>query len=205
MTPCLTPNNRIDGVLANAVLGCNSALSNLTACHSASNVQHVSLPQHGTSGALTTHLPLGMEARPVAVTAGRSPFGFGVTVVVGSCAEPQVSRVDARRVVTIRAIVQHLQTVRDRAISKFPCEAMRGVNLRPTLVPNAVMPVSVGINTSAPKPAIARLVNAGPVIFKLFRGILGVHGNLQSCDANPRPLQRRGDFSLPQLYQIGVR
>lgn len=192
MTPVLTLHNQGDSGTANAI-AFGKRFVFCAVCRSFTNCQHVSLAQFYPAVGFTF-----CAAFQGCSSGTRSPLRAPISHVIGVSSQPQMGRVDAPRIVTAMQDVQSSRDVPiDLPISETMCA--RGVTTG-----DAELPIATTIKTAKPQPAVTGLINFAPKSnFGRGSGINAGHAEPPIQGANPRPLQRRGDFSLPQLYQIG--
>lgn len=164
MTPCYSIRDLIDHPLADVeFLG-----EILSPCALGQSVPN--LPDHflcefrGIDG-FAARMTLRIEAEGMIVTpppslegdriaARLSPFGNLVCDVVQVCAEEEVIRADAWRVITM---MEYPEAGGDRSVCKFPSKAMSGPLL--TAITDSSVPIGL---TASPKPAPLRLIDARP-------------------------------------------
>lgn len=102
--------------------------------------------------------PLRLRLRAVTRSRSTSPLAEAVPDVVSLCPQEQVIRPDAGGIVSVGAVVEDTQSVRDQALVDQPGEAM-GV-LVPAL--GVQLPVAGGRPRACPEPAAVRLLDLLP-------------------------------------------
>lgn len=107
-----------------------------------------------------SHL-IGSEARGVhgltfnAISVIHSALRYHVARIVRHCPKPQMIWIDASRIISVWAVMQNVQPIRDGAVGQFPRDSVGEIGAgRP--IQNAV---TIGICASAPQPALIRLTH----------------------------------------------
>ena len=134
--PGFAINNLADGAMRHAIDSREWKLRPMAASIKATNEPNICLAQFGSS--------VSGPARP-SVTA----LIYGIPLVISMCAEPQMSRVDTRRIV---AAMQDKYAVRDHIMGDDPGDTMR----QEAFMPNVEQAIALGIAARLPLPTVTR-------------------------------------------------
>ena len=148
-------------------------------------------------------LRIRMGASCVATSLRRAPLAMSIGNVCGVCAEKQMRRIHTGGIV---AVMKYVQGIRDKAVGKFPSDAMS----RQRAFSNANHPVAIWSNESLPEPTrtkframrwnLSVLVDLEPESLRILRGILVVHRDLLNrSGAMPRSVSALPGFSYASI------
>ena len=154
-------------------------LTAYSSCGLGADLLHNLRSQFGTPMPFTARPGFWAQARGVLIAKLSASFGMHIGVVIRSCTQPEVRRVNAQSHI---AGVANQHSFRDRTMGQLVGEAVRPCHMALT---DTESPVPIRHFTGLPYPAVARSINLRPkaldnVFGSCGRGILGVHIDLQS-------------------------